>query len=91
MQTLATARLAAVTAGSEPAYLPARPVHNINCHDILLAMRATHGQELATRDEPAWTEVFGEFNRIAQAERQAASAVTLLDLVQRSQAKQIAE
>jgi membrane protein len=89
MHTLGAARLIAEIAGSETAYLPARPLEKINCHDILLAMRATHGQELATRDEPSRREVYGEFHRIEEAERQAASAVTLLDLVQRSQAKQI--
>src|SRR5436190_18710637 len=35
------------------------------------------------------SEVLGEFNRIAEAERHAASSVTLLDLVQRWQPKQI--
>jgi hypothetical protein len=69
--------------------LPARPLEKINCHDILLAMRATHGQELVTRDEPSRREVYGEFHRIEEAERQAASTVTLLELVQRSQAKQL--
>jgi membrane protein len=89
MHTLGSAQLVANIACPETAYLPARPLEKINCHDILLAMRATHGQELATRDEPSRREVYGEFHRIEEAERQAASSVTLLDLVQRSQAKQI--
>jgi membrane protein len=89
MQTLVAARLVAETGGSEPAYLPARPLHNINCHDILLALRATRGQELPLNDTCMQSEVLGEFNRIAEAERHAASSVTLLDLVQRSQAKEI--
>lgn len=91
MRTLAAARLVAETAGAEPAFLPARPMSNITCHDILLAMRANHGQELGTRDEPARSEVYGEFHRIEEAERAVASGVTMLDLVNRSQAKQIAE
>ncbi len=85
MQTLAAARLVVETAGLEPSYLPARPLEQITCHDILLAMRAMQGQELATRDEPTRSEVFGEFNRIEQAERQAASSVTLLALACRTQ------
>jgi membrane protein len=89
MHTLGSAQLVANIACPETAYLPARPLEKINCHDILLAMRATHGQELATRDEPSRREVYGEFHRIEEAERHAASSVTLLDLVQRSQAKQI--
>jgi membrane protein len=92
MQTLCAARLVTEAAGSEPAYLPARPLETITCHDVLLAMRATEGQELATRDEPARTEVFGEFHRIEEAEREAASSVTMLALVNRAQGrKQLAD
>ena len=86
LQTLAAARLVAETAGPEAAYLPARPMESITCHDILLALRASQGQELATRDEPARAEVYGEFQRIQEAERQAAASVTLLALVNRAQA-----
>ena len=84
MQTLAAARLVAETAGPESAYLPARPMEDITCHDILLALRASQGQELATRDEPARAEVYGEFQRIQEAERQAAASVTLTALVNRA-------
>jgi membrane protein len=89
MQTLATARLAVETSCGDPAYLPARPLETITCHDILLAMRATQGQEFATRDEPTRAEVLGEFQRIQEAEQQAASAVTMLGLVNRAQQKQL--
>jgi len=85
MQTLSAARLVVEATGAEPAYVPARPLESITCHDILLAMRATQGQELATRDEPARNEVYGEFHRIEEAERQAASAVTMLALATRAQ------
>jgi hypothetical protein len=40
---------------------------------------------LATRDEPARTELYGEFHRIEEAERQAAASVSLLALVNRAQ------
>lgn len=86
MQTLTAARLVVETAGEEPAYLPARPMERITCHDMLLAMRATQGQELATRDEPSRAEVYGEFQRIQEAERQVASGVTMLALANRAQA-----
>ncbi len=86
-QTLVTARLVNEVAGHETAYVPARPLETMNCHHILQAMRAAHGQELATRDEPARTEVFGEFARIQEAEKQAATAVTMLALVNRAQAR----
>src|SRR5437762_2821819 len=76
METLAAARLVVEVAGAETAYVPARLMETITCHDILLAMRAAQGQELATRDEPTRGEVYGEFQRIQEAERRAASAVT---------------
>jgi membrane protein len=86
MQTLSAARVVTEAAGAEPAYLPARPLETITCHDILLALRASQGQELATRDEPTRSEVYGEFHRIEEAERQAATSVTMLALVNRAQA-----
>lgn len=91
LQTLASARLVVETAGDGPAYLPARPLETITCHDVLQALRATQGQELATADEPLRDELYGEFNRIEDAERQAASAVTMLALARRAEAKQIKE
>ena len=87
MQTLVAARLVVETAGGEAAYLPARPLESITCHDVLFAMRAGQGQELDTRDEPARNEVYGEFQRIQEAERQAATSVTMLALVDRTQAQ----
>jgi membrane protein len=86
MQTMSAARLVTEAAGAEPAYLPARPLETITCHDILLALRASQGQELATRDEPTRSEVYGEFHRIEEAERHAAASVTMLALVTRAQA-----
>ena len=85
LHTLCSARLVVEVAGAEGGYFPARPIETITCHDILQALRATQGQDLATRDEPSRTEVYGEFHRIEEAERQAASSVNLLSLVQRAQ------
>ena len=85
LQTLLTARLVTETAGAEPAYAPARPLDSMNAHHILQAMRAGSGQELLLRDEPARAEVYGEFARIEEAERQAAASVTMLDLVNRAE------
>lgn len=87
MQTLSSARLVVETARPETGYLPARPMETITCHDVLQAMRASHGQELSTRDEPTRSEVLGEFSRIQAAERQAASSVTLLALATRAQSQ----
>jgi len=87
MQTLLAARLVVEVTGTETAYTPARPLDSINAHHILLAMRAGQGQEPATRDEPVRAEVYGEFARIQEAERQAASAVTVLALANRARAR----
>lgn len=84
LQTLLAAQLVVEIAGVEAGYSPARPLDTINCHDVLVAMRATHGQEPATRDEPVRIEVLGEFARIQAAEREAASSVTMLALVNRA-------
>jgi len=87
MQQLKAARLVSEVAGSQVAYLPARPLETITCHDILIALRTTNGQPLPRRDEPATNEVLGEFERIQSAERAAAASVTLLALVNRAQAR----
>lgn len=87
LQTLLAARLVVEVSGGEAGYTPARPLEAINCHHILLAMRATQGQELVTRDEPVRLEVFGEFARIQAAEKEAASSVTMLALVNRAHAR----
>jgi membrane protein len=86
LQTLIAAHLVIEIAGTEPAYTPARPLEQITAHHILQAMRA-RGQELFTRDEPVREEVYGEFARIENAEKQAASAITMLALVHRADAR----
>jgi membrane protein len=90
LQPLLAARLVTEIAGAEPAWLPARPLDAINAHHVLRAVRAGSGQDVTTRDEPARAEVLGEFSKIEEAERAAASSVTLLALVNRAQ-KQIGD
>lgn len=85
LQTLLAARLVVETNGGESAYAPARPLDSINAHHVLLAMRTGSGQELLSRDEPLRAEILGEFARIEEAEKQAASAITMLALVDRAQ------
>jgi membrane protein len=87
LRVLLLAGLVVEVAGAESGFSPARPLDSINCHHILLAMRATQGQEPATRDEPVRVEVLGEFARIQAAEKEAASSVTMLALVSRAQAR----
>lgn len=87
LQTLMSAHLVNEVTGLESAYLPARPLDSINAHHVLMAMRATQGQELVTRDEPVRQEVYGEFARIQEAEKQVASSVSILALVGRAEAR----
>jgi membrane protein len=85
MQTLMAAGLVLEVTGGETAYAPARPLEAINCHHILLALRTGQGEELATRNDPARAEVFGEFEKIIEAEREAASGVTVQAMVNRAE------
>ena len=83
LRTLATTRLVAEAAGAEAAFLPARPLETINAYDVLLAMRTGTGQELHMSELPELAEIYGEFARIEQAERNAAAGVTLFALANR--------
>ena len=87
LQPLLAARLVTEIAGAEAAYAPGRPLDAINVHHILHALRTSGGQELLRQDKPASAEVYGEFARIEAAERQAATSVTLLALVNRAHAR----
>jgi membrane protein len=80
LRTLSATRLVTEVAGVDEAFTPARPLDTINAHDILLAMRTGTGQELPLPADPALAEIYGEFARIEQAERTAASAISLLAL-----------
>ena len=83
LRTLAATRLVTEVSGAEASFVPARPLDAINAHDILLAMRTGGGQELPCSVSPELTEIYGEFARIEQAEREAATQVTLLALARR--------
>ncbi|HEY4984910.1 MAG TPA: YhjD/YihY/BrkB family envelope integrity protein [Verrucomicrobiae bacterium] len=84
LHVLAHMGLVTEVAGIEAAFVPARPLENINAYDILLAMRTGSGQELPLREEPALAEIYGEFTRIEKAERETASAISMLALVNRT-------
>jgi membrane protein len=83
LRVLAHQQLVTEVAGPEAAFVPARPLETINAYDILLALRTGTGQELPLREDPALAEIYGEFARIEQAERAAASTVSLLALTHR--------
>ncbi len=85
VQALVPAGLLIEVAGAETGYAPARPLTEITAQDILHALRAGHGQALATRDDPERLVAQSAFDNIQQVERSAASAVTLQALVDRKQ------
>jgi membrane protein len=82
-ELLLAAGLMTRVATEEVSYLPGRPLERITVHDVLLAMRAGHGQELATLDSPSRSLVRREYERIEAAERRVATTVSLLDVVNR--------
>src|SRR5665213_3913222 len=65
----------------------ARPLDAINAYDILIALRTGTGQELPMSEAPALAEIYGEFARIEQAERNAAAGISLLALTSRVPAR----
>jgi membrane protein len=83
LQALVNAKLLVEVAGAEAAYTPARPLEQVTCRDVLTAMRAGPANELDSGGEPSGATVRSEFERITIAEAQAASALTLLGLVNR--------
>ena len=87
LQPLLAMHLVVETGGNEPGYAPARALEAITAHDVLRALRTGGGPELPMRDGLVRAEVLGEFARIEEAEQQAASAITMLVLVNRAEAK----
>jgi membrane protein len=81
LQSLVQASLVLEVNERETAYVPARPLEQINLHHILEALRASQGIEPATREDRLRALVRAECDRVRQAEEQAATAVTLRDLV----------
>jgi len=83
LHTLVDMNLIAEVANGDTAYIPSRPLHQITAHHVLQALRTGQGMTLLTRDDQARTLIQSEFDRILEAERQAAETVTLQDLVNR--------
>ena len=82
-QALVSAKLVIEVLNGEAGYAPARPLAQNTCHDILHALRAGQGQELATQDDSMRELVRQEFEKVQQAEREVAGATTLEALVNR--------
>jgi DNA-binding IscR family transcriptional regulator len=84
LETLSAVKLISEVAGSGQAYVPSRPVEAITCHDMLEALRAGQGSDLGMDRETLQREVYGEFQRIYEAEKQAAESISLLALANRA-------
>ena len=85
LQTLVSSRLLLEVTGLETAYMPARPLVQITCHDVLQALRSGKGQEVATTDDPSRVAVRHEYEKILQAEQRVAASTTLQSLVDEAQ------
>ena len=72
------------------AYAPARPLEDITAHDVLTAMRSMNGRDALPHNEPAQSGLLGEYARIQEAERAAASSVSIKALVQSCQPRLVA-
>jgi hypothetical protein len=61
-------------------YLPARPLEQITCHDVLQALRTARNGGVATREDATREQVRQQCDRIQAAEQVAAAALTLASL-----------
>ena len=86
LQRLLSAHIITEISGNA-AYTPSRPLDSITVHDILLAMRSGGPEQLPPPGHPCAKEILEEFEKTENAERVAASSVTLRDLVQRTDGK----
>lgn len=80
LQPLLRAELVRETQDRECGYAPGRPLDRITAHDILHALRAGQGSDFAAADDPWQARVLAEFERIHEAERSVAGALTLEEL-----------
>jgi uncharacterized BrkB/YihY/UPF0761 family membrane protein len=77
VQPLLHAKLIVEGADREISYTPARPLDRITAYDIILALRAGQGMELATREDGSRERVREKFDAIYETEKETARAVTL--------------
>jgi membrane protein len=82
--TLVSAKLLIEVSGEEAGYTPARPLDKISVEDMLNALRAGSGNELATADGPERAMLREEYERILLAEMHTAGAISLNNLVLRA-------
>ena len=86
IQGLKSARLMSESAGPDPGYLPARPLDQITCADVLRVLRDEQGDTPKTREGTGRASVEEAYGSIRAAGRAAAESHTLLDLIRRNEA-----
>lgn len=67
---------------AEVAYTPGRPLEKISFQNILDALRAGMGQEVATAEDLDRASIRGELDKVLGAEQEVASKITLDKIVQ---------
>ncbi len=84
LQGLVAADLVLEVAGVETGYAPGRPLAQITARDVLRALRAGQGHDLATNADAARPLVKLEFDGILAAEDARAGGVTIEELAHRT-------
>jgi membrane protein len=85
LQILSHHQLVVETGGrTERGFVPARPIEQITAHDILCALRVGTGQELETSEDPHRASVQAAFDEIYDAQKTAATPMTLAMLANAS-------
>ncbi len=64
----------------EVAYLPARPLQQITCHDVLQALRTAKNGGVATREDAMRERERGHYEGFQSAEKATAPTITLATL-----------
>lgn len=80
LASLTSGRLLAESGQGGMTYLPARPLEQITCHDVLQALRTARNGGVATREDATREQVRQQCERIQAAEKAAAADVTLASL-----------
>jgi membrane protein len=86
IQGLRSARLLSQTPGPDPGYLPARPLNQITCADVLQVLRDEPGDSPKTREGVGRATLEEVYKEIRSAGETAAKNHSLLELVRRSKA-----
>jgi membrane protein len=81
LQALTNARLIVEVNQGDQAYVPARPLEEITCHQVLEALRTSGTGPLALRESPAREHVRDAYESFQLAEQAVSGKLTLASLV----------